>query len=329
MERTKAAISAVGGYVPDYILTNEELSRRVDTSDEWITTRTGIKQRRILTEPDLGTSYLCIRAAEDLLKKNGCDPASIDGVLVCTITPDYPVANTAAYVASCIGASNAFAMDIVAACSGFLSALFTAAGFVESGRCKRVLVIGGDKMSTIIDPLDRATCILFGDGAAAVLVEPSQNGFGIEHTYLRSDGTGRDFLKIDAGGSVNPPTTENTADGSQFVRQDGRIVYRYAVTNMCEASRNVLETCKLDAADIDYLLPHQANLRIIESVTEHLGLEKEKVLVNIERYGNTTDGTLPLLLWDFEKTFKKGDKLLLTTFGGGFTWGSMYLTWDY
>lgn len=329
MEKAKAAISAVGGYVPDYVLTNEEISRRVDTSDEWIATRTGIKERRILTDPTLGTSYMCIRAAENLLQKNGCDPASIDGVLVCTITPDYPVANTAAYVAACIGAVNAFAMDLVAACSGFLSALFTASGFIESGRCKKVLVIGGDKMSTIIDPNDRATCILFGDGAAAVLVEPSKNGFGIEHTYLRCDGTGREFLKIDVGGSIHPPTPDNTARREQFVRQDGRVVYRYAVTNMCEASRNVLAACGLDASELDYLLPHQANLRIIESVTEHLGLDKEKVLVNIDRYGNTTDGTLPLLLWDFENRFKKGDKLLFTTFGGGFTWGSMHLTWDY
>lgn len=329
MEKIKAAISAVGGFVPDYILTNEEISRRVDTSDEWITTRTGIKERRILTDPTLGTSHLCIRAAEDLLRKSACDPATIDGVLVCTITPDYPVANTAAYVASRIGATNAFAMDLVAACSGFISALFTAANFVESGRCKKVLVIGGDKMSTIIDPMDRATCILFGDGAAAVLVEPSRNGFGIEHSYLRCDGTGREYLRIDVGGSINPPTAENTAFGGQYVHQDGRAVYRYAVTNMCEASQNVLNACGLDASQIDYLLPHQANLRIIESVTEYLGLPKEKVLVNIERYGNTTDGTLPLLLWDFEKALKKGDKLLLTTFGGGFTWGSMYLTWDY
>lgn len=329
MERIKAAISAVGGYVPDYIVTNEEISRRVDTSDDWITTRTGIKERRSLADPTLGTSYLCIRAAENLLEKSGCDPVSIDGILVCTITPDYPVANTASYVASSIGATNAFAMDLVAACSGFVSGLYTAAGFVESGRCKKVLVIGGDKMSTIIDPDDRATCILFGDGAAAAMVEPSKNGFGIEHTYLRCDGTGRDYLKIDVGGSLNPPTEENTAAKGQFVHQDGRIVYRYAVTNMCEASKAVLDACGLTADDIDYLLPHQANLRIIESVTEHLKMDKEKVLVNIERYGNTTNGTLPLLLWDFEKKFKKGDKLMFTTFGGGFTWGSMFLTWDY
>ena len=329
MEKTKAAISAIGGYVPDYILTNREISARVDTSDEWITTRTGIKERRILTDPALGTSHLCIRAAEDLLQKSGCPAAELDAVLVATITPDYPVANTAAYVASRIGAVNAFAMDLVAACSGFISALFTAGTLVESGRCKKVLVIGADKMSTIIDPADRATCILFGDGAAAVLVEPSKNGFGIEHAYLRCDGTGRDYLRIDAGGSVNPPTAENIAAGKQFVRQDGRAVYRYAVTNMCQASRNVLDACGLDTGSIDYLLPHQANLRIIESVTEHLGLPREKVLVNIDRYGNTTDGTLPLLLWDFEKRFSLGDKLLLTTFGGGFTWGSMFLTWDY
>ena len=329
MNQIKAAISAVGGYVPDYILTNEELSRRVDTSDEWITTRTGIRERRILTDPALGTSYLCIRAAENLLEKRGCAPETIDAVLVCTITPDYPVANTAAYVASSIGATRAFAIDLVAACSGFISALYTAATFVESGRCRKVLVIGGDKMSTIIDPDDRATCILFGDGAAAALVEPSANGFGIEHAYLRCDGTGRDFLKIDVGGSMNPPTPENTAEKGQFVHQDGRIVYRYAVTNMCEASQHTLDACGLTGSDIDYLLPHQANLRIIESVMSHLNLPQEKVLVNIERYGNTTDGTLPLLLWDFEKRFKPGDKLLLTTFGGGFTWGSMLLTWDY
>ena len=329
MEKIKAAISAVGGYVPDYILTNQEISRRVDTNDQWITTRTGIKERRILNDPALGTSYLCIRAAQDLLQKNGCDPATIDAVLVCTITPDYPVANTAAYVASQIGAVNAFAMDLVAACSGFISGLFTAAGFVESGRCKKVLVIGGDKMSTIIDPNDRATCILFGDGAGAVLVEPSKNGFGIQQTYLRCDGTGREYLRIDVGGSIHPPTTDNIAQGGHFVHQDGRTVYRYAVTNMCQASLNVLASCHLAPSQVDYLLPHQANLRIIESVTEHLALPKEKVLVNIERYGNTTDGTIPLLLWDYEKRFKPGDKLLITTFGGGFTWGSMLLEWDY
>lgn len=328
MNVIKAAITAIGGYVPQSRLTNEDLSRRVETSDEWITTRTGIKERRILEDDTLGTSYMCIRAAEDLLKKSGCLPSEIDGVIVCTITPDYPVANTAAFVASSIGAEKAFAMDLVAACSGFISGLYTASSFVESGRCKKVLLIAGDKMSSIIDPEDRATCILFGDGAAAVLVEPSRNGYGIEETYLRCDGTGREYLRIDVGGSVNPPTVENVSQRRHFVRQDGRVVYKYAVTNMAKACQAVLEKCSLKNEDIDWLLPHQANLRIIESITANMGLDKEKVLVNIDRYGNTTNATIPLLLWDFEKQFKKGDKLLVTAFGGGFTWGAMLITWD-
>ena len=245
MNGIKAAITAIGGYVPQSRLTNEDLSRRVETSDEWITTRTGIKERRILEDDTLGTSYMCIRAAEDLLKKSGCLPSEIDGVIVCTITPDYPVANTAAFVASSIGAEKAFAMDLVAACSGFISGLYTASSFVESGRCKKVLLIAGDKMSSIIDPEDRATCILFGDGAAAVLVEPSRNGYGIEETYLRCDGTGREYLRIDVGGSVNPPTVENVSQRRHFVRQDGRVVYKYAVTNMAKACQAVLEKCSL------------------------------------------------------------------------------------
>lgn len=329
MSSITAAITAVGAYVPEYRLTNAILETLVDTNDEWITTRTGIKERRILKDPDKGTSFLAIKAAEDLIEKRGLDPAEIDMVIVGTATPDMPVASTAVYVASEIGAVNAFAYDLQAACSNFLYGMSTAARYIESGRYKKVLLIGADKMSSIIDYEDRTTCIIFGDGAGAVLFEPNTEGYGLQDEYLRSDGTGRQFLKIEAGGSIMPPTEETVREKKHFVRQDGKSVFKFAVSNMAEVSALVMERNKLTHEDVDWLVPHQANKRIIDATAHRMGLESEKVMMNIERYGNTTSATLPLLLSDYEKQLKKGDSLIFAAFGGGFTWGAIYLTWAY
>ena len=329
MSTITAAITAVGGYVPDFVLTNKLLETMVDTNDEWITSRTGIKERRILKDDNLGTSYLAIRAAEDLITKGNINPLEIDMVLVASTTPDMPVAATAVYVATQIGATNAFAYDLQAACSGFLYAMSTADAFIKSGKYKKVLIIGADKMSSIIDYTDRATCIIFGDGAGAVLFEPNYEGLGIQDEYLRSDGIGREFLKIDAGGSLLPASAETVAKRQHYVFQDGKTVYKYAVSGMADVSEKILQRNNLTNADVDWLIAHQANKRIIDATASRIGLEDEKVLINIQKYGNTTSGTLPLLLFDFEKKFKKGDNLIFAAFGGGFTWGSIYLKWAY
>lgn len=329
MNKQTAAITAVGGYVPDFILSNKLLETMVDTNDEWITTRTGIKERRILKEPNAGTSFLAIKAAQNLIEKKGLDPKEIDLVLLATTTPDLPVASTAVFVATQIGAVNAFAYDLQAACSSFLYGMSTAAAYIESGRYKKVLVIGADKMSSIIDYSDRATCIIFGDGAGAVLFEPNHEGLGYQDEYLRSDGVGREFLKIEAGGSLLPASKETVAAGKHFVYQDGKAVFKYAVTGMADVSDKIMQRNNLTHDDVDWLIAHQANKRIIDATAARMGLSEDKVLVNIERYGNTTSATLPLLLSDFEHKFKKGDNLIFAAFGGGFTWGSVYLTWAY
>lgn len=329
MNKITAAITAVGGYVPDFVLTNKLLETMVDTNNEWIMSRTGIKERRILKGEGLGTSYLAIKAAEDLIKKGNINPLEIDLVLLATATPDLPVAATAVYVATEIGAANAFAYDMQAACSGFLFGMSTAAAYIASGRYKKVLLIGADKMSSIIDYTDRATCIIFGDGAGAVLFEPNYEGLGLQDELLKSDGIGRDFLKIDAGGSILPPSIETVTNKQHAVFQDGKTVYKYAVTGMADVSEKIMERNNLTNADVDWLIAHQANKRIIDATSSRMNLEEEKVLINIERYGNTTSGTLPLLLFDFEKKFKKGDNLIFAAFGGGFTWGSIYLKWAY
>ncbi|MEL7268352.1 MAG: beta-ketoacyl-ACP synthase III [Bacteroidota bacterium] len=329
MKKTKAAITAVGAYLPDYVLSNAILETMVDTNDEWITTRTGIKERRILKEENAGTSFMAIKAAEDLLQKRGLDPKEIDFVLVATATPDLPVAATAAYVASEIGAVNAFAYDLQAACSSFLYGMSTAASYIESGRYKKVLLIGADKMSSIIDYTDRTTCIIFGDGAGAALFEPNEEGLGLQDEHLRSDGIGRQFLKIEAGGSILPPSAETVANKQHYVQQDGKSVFKFAVSNMADVSKMVMDRNELIHDDVQWLVPHQANKRIIDATAKRMGLSDEKVMMNIHKYGNTTSATLPLLLNDYESKLKKGDNLIFAAFGGGFTWGAIYLKWAY
>ena len=329
MSKITAAITAVGKYVPDYILTNKELETLVDTNDEWITTRTGIKERRILKEPNQGTSFMAVRAAQDLISKTNIDPTEIDMVIVATATPDMPVASTAVFTASKIGATNAFAFDLQAACSSFLYGMSTAASYIESGRYKKVLLIGADKMSSIIDYSDRATCIIFGDGAGAVLFEPNEEGFGLQDEYLRSDGVGREFLKIDAGGSILPPSEETVKNKQHFVHQEGRTVFKFAVSNMADVAEKMLTRNNLSQEDINWLVPHQANKRIIEATANRVNLSADKVMMNIHKYGNTTSATLPLLLNDYEDQLNQGDNLIFAAFGGGFTWGAIYLKWAY
>jgi 3-oxoacyl-[acyl-carrier-protein] synthase-3 len=329
MNTITAAITAVGSYVPDFILTNKILETMVDTNDEWITSRTGIKERRILKDDSKGTSFLAIQAAQDLIAKSGIDPLEIDLLIMATATADMPVASTGAYVATNIGATNAFAYDLQAACSSFLYGMSTAAAYIQSGRYKKVLLIGADKMSSIVDYKDRSTCIIFGDGAGAVLFEPNFEGLGLQDEYLRSDGIGRDFLKIDAGGSLNPTSIDTLKEGRHSIVQDGKTVFKYAVTNMADASELILKRNNLTNQDVDWLVPHQANKRIIDATASRMNLEESKVLMNIERYGNTTSATLPLVLSDFEHKFKKGDTVIFAAFGGGFTWGSIYLKWAY
>jgi len=329
MSKITAAITAVGGYVPDFVLSNKVLETMVDTNDEWITSRTGIKERRILKGEGLGTSYLAIQAAKDLLKKGNVDPLEIDLVLMATATPDMLVASTGVYVASQIGATNAFAYDLQAACSSFLFGMSTASAYIESGRYKKVLLIGADKMSSIIDYTDRTTCIIFGDGAGAVLFEPNFEGLGFQDEIMKSDGVGRDFLKMDAGGSMLPPSHETVDANQHFIFQDGKQVYKYAVTGMADVSEKIMQRNNLTHDDVNWLVAHQANKRIIDATSSRMGVDDSKVLINIEKYGNTTSATLPLLLFDFEKKLKKGDNLIFAAFGGGFTWGSIYLKWAY
>lgn len=329
MNKITAAITAVGGYVPDFVLSNTLLEAMVETNDEWITSRTGIKERRILKGEGKGTSYLAIKAAQDLLAKGNIDPKEIDMVIMVTTTPDMPVAATGVYVATQIGAINAFAYDLQAACSGFLYGMSTAAAYIESGRYKKVLLIGADKMSSIIDYTDRATCIIFGDGAGAVLFEPNYEGLGLQDEYLRSDGIGRDYLKIDAGGSILPASKETVENRQHYVFQDGKTVFKAAVKGMAEVSELIMNRNNLTNEDVNWLLAHQANRRIIDATASRMDLDESKVLVNIEKYGNTTSATLGLLMFDFEKKFKKGDNLIFAAFGGGFTWGSIYMKWAY
>ncbi len=329
MTKITAAITAVGAYVPEYVLTNKILETMVDTNDEWITTRTGIKERRILKEEGAGSSYLAVKAAQDLIAKKNLDPKEIDMVIVATATPDMPVASTAVYTASEIGATNAFAFDLQAACSSFLYGMSTAASYIQSGRYKKVLLIGADKMSSIIDYTDRATCIIFGDGAGAVLFEPNEEGLGLQDEYLRSDGVGREYLKIDAGGSILPASEETVKNNQHTVFQDGKTVFKFAVSNMADVSAKIMENNNLTNEDVQWLVPHQANKRIIDATARRMGVDESKVMMNIQRYGNTTSGTLPLCLHDYEKQLKKGDNLIFAAFGGGFTWGAIYLKWAY
>lgn len=324
----KAAITAVGGYVPNYVLTNAELETLVETNDEWITSRTGIKERRILKpEEGMGASYLGLKAVEAMKAEYGVEVADVDMVILASVTPDLPVAITSAYIADQIGAKHAYAYDLQAACSSFLYAVSTASAFIESGRYKKILVVGSDVMSSIVDYTDRTTCILFGDGAGCVLMEPSEEGLGIQDEILRTDSIGRDYLKIEAGGSFLPPSHETIDTKQHFIRQEGQAVFKFAVSNMADTSAEILEKNNLTGEDVAYLVPHQANLRIIDATARRMGLSQEKVLINIQKYGNTTSATIPLVLWDNREKFKKGDNLVFAAFGGGFTWGAMWVKW--
>jgi 3-oxoacyl-[acyl-carrier-protein] synthase-3 len=327
MTKITAAITAIGGYVPDFKLTNQMLEQMVDTNDEWITSRTGIKERRILKEPGAGTSFLGIKAVEDMVRKYNIDLSDVDLVLCSTATPDMPVASTAAFIASELGIKKAFSFDLMAACSGFLYGLSVASKYIETGSYKKVLLVGADKMSSIIDYTDRATCVIFGDGAGCVLIEPNTEGLGIQDDILRTDGNGRQYLKIEAGGSIMPASQETIDKRLHYVHQEGQQVFKFAVTNMAEVSAQIMERNNLSSKDVQWLVPHQANLRIIDATAKRMGLDPSKVLINIERYGNTTNGTLPLLLWDYQEKLKKGDNLIFAAFGGGFTWGAVYLKW--
>lgn len=330
MTKISAAITAVGAYVPKFIMTNKMLETMVDTNDEWITSRTGIKERRVLKkEEGEGTSYLAIKAAQNLIEKSKIDPKDIDLVIVATATPDMMVASTAAFVATEIGAVDAFSYDLQAACSSFLFGMSTAASYIESGRYKKVLLVGADKMSSIIDYTDRTTCIIFGDGAGAVLFEPNLEGYGLKDEYLRSDSVGRNFLKMDAGGSLNPASEETVRNRQHFIQQDGKSVFKFAVYNMADAAAKIMERNQLSNKDVAFLVAHQANKRIIDATASRMGLDNSKVMTNIEKYGNTTSATLPLLLADYEGQLKKGDNLVFAAFGGGFTWGALYLKWAY
>lgn len=329
MSKIRAAITGVGGYVPDYVLTNKELETMVETTDEWITTRTGIKERRILKGENKGVSVLGIEAVKDLLKKTNTDPKEIDLVIFATVTADMTFPATANIVATAVGAVNAFSFDMSAACSGFLYALSTGASFIEAGRYKKVIVIGGDKMSAIMDYTDRTTCIIFGDGAGCVLLEPTTEDVGVIDSILKSDGAGESYLHMKAGGS-RLPASRATVEGRQhYVYQEGSAVFKFAVTNMADVSAEIAQKNNLQSKDITWLVPHQANKRIIDATANRVGITEDKVMMNIERYGNTTAGTIPLLLWDYEKKLKKGDNLIMAAFGGGFTWGAVYVRWAY
>lgn len=329
MIKITAAITAVGGYVPEYVLTNAELETMVDTTDEWITTRTGIKERRILKGTDLGTSFMAIKAVEDLLRKRKMNPEEIDLLICATTTPDMQFPATANIIASEAGCVNAFSYDISAACSGFLFAINTAAQFIESGRAQKIIVVGADKMSSIVDYEDRSTCIIFGDGAGAVLLEPNEEGYGIKDSILKSDGNGWVHLHQKAGGSRKPASIESVMNKEHYIYQEGQTVFKFAVKNMADVSEHIMKRNNLSAEDVSWLVPHQANLRIIKATAERMNLPKEKVMLNIQKYGNTTSGTIPLCLWEWESKLKRGDNLILAAFGGGFTWGSTYIKWAY
>ncbi len=329
MNKIRAAITGVGGYVPDYILTNHELESMVETNDEWITSRTGIKERRILKGEGLGTSYMATAAVKELLTKTKTDPKEIDLIICATITPDLPFPATANLVADQIGATNSFSYDISAACSGFLYALTTGAKYVESGTHKKVIIIGGDKMSSIINYKDRTTCIIFGDGCGAVLLEPTTDNVGVMDSILKSDGSGVEYLYMKAGGSRIPASHASVDANLHYVVQEGAAVFKFAVTNMADVSAEIMERNNLKGSDVNWLAPHQANKRIIDATANRMNITEDKVMMNIEKFGNTTAGTIPLLLWDYEKKLKKGDTVIIAAFGGGFTWGSIYVKWAY
>ena len=329
MSKIHAAITAVNAYVPDYILTNQELETMVDTNDEWITTRTGIKERHILKGEGLGTSDMAVPAVKGLLEKRGIGADEIDLIIFCTTTPDRVFPATANILADKIGAKNAWGYDLQAACSGFLFGLATGSQFIESGKHKKVLVVGGDKMSSITNYEDRATCIIFGDGCGAVLLEPNDEGNGIMDSILKSDGSGVQYLHQKAGGSMRPASHETVDAREHYAYQEGQAVFKFAVTNMADVAAEIMERNHLSSDDVAWLVPHQANKRIIDATANRTGLSADKVIINIERYGNTTNATIPLCLWEWESKFKKGDVLILAAFGGGFTWGSVYLRWAY
>lgn len=327
MKKIHAAITGVNGYVPENILSNDDLAKMVDTSDEWITTRTGIKERRIMR--DGASSDIALQAVEGLLKKTNTNPLEVELVILATVTPDYPFPSTANVLCDKAGMTNAWSYDLNAACSGFIYALSTGAQFIETGRYKKVVVVGVDKMTSILDYQDRTTCVIFGDGGGAVLLEPNEEGLGVQDFILRSDGAGRHYLVQPAGGSLNPASVETVENRMHYVKQEGKQVFKFAVTNMAEVSAEIMEKNQLTAEDIAWLVPHQANLRIIDATADRMGITKDKVMINIQKYGNTTAGTLPLCLWDYESQLKKGDNIILSAFGGGFTWGAVYLKWAY
>ncbi len=329
MEKINAVITGVGGYVPDDILTNDDIAKMVDTSDEWIMTRVGIKERRILKGEGKGTSFMGIRAVNELLQKTGAAPESIEAVICATTTPDYHFPTTASIIAYNTGCKNAFTFDVQGACAGFLYALETASNYIRSGRYKRIIVVAGDKMTAITDYTDRNTCPLFGDGCGAVMVEPTTENVGVMDTILRTDGSGFEHLLMKAGGSAYPPTHETVDKHEHYVYQDGRYVFKHAVSNMADVAAEIVERNGLTNDDITWVVPHQANLRIIDATAKRLGVREDQVMINIQKYGNTSAGTIPLCLWEWEKQLKKGDTLILAAFGAGFTWGSIYLKWGY
>ncbi|RYD96826.1 MAG: ketoacyl-ACP synthase III [Sphingobacteriales bacterium] len=329
MNKVHAAITAVGGYVPDYVLSNQELETIIDTTDEWIRTRTGILERRILKGVDQGTSVMGIKAVQQILEKKNLDPAEVDLLICATTTPDMQFPATANIIAATCGLVNSFSFDINAACSGFLYALNTGAQFIENGRCKKVIVVGGDKMSSIMDYEDRSTCIIFGDGAGAVLLEADETGHGIIDSILKSDGNGWKHLHQKAGGSRRPATAETVANKEHFVYQEGQTVFKFAVTNMADVAAQIMDRNQLSGEDVAWLVPHQANKRIIDATAQRMNVPEDRVMLNIMKFGNTTNGTLPLCLWEYEKQLKKGDNLVMAAFGGGFTWGATYIKWAY
>ncbi len=327
MTQVRAQISGIQGYVPEYVLTNEELETMVETTDEWITTRTGIKERRILKGENQGTSVIGIKAVNGLLAKTNTSPEEIDLIICCTTTPDMVFPATANLIGDAIGAKNAFGYDLQAACSGFLYGLVTGSQFIETGKYKKVVVIGADKMSSIVDYQDRTTCIIFGDGGGAVLLEPTTDDIGIMDSILKSDGSGAPHLHMKAGGSRKPATAETVANREHYAYQEGSSVFKFAVTNMADVAAEIMLKNNLDSSDISYLVPHQANKRIIDATARRMGVGEDKVMLNIEKFGNTTSGTIPLCLWDYESKLKRGDNLILAAFGGGFTWGSIWVKW--
>ena len=329
MQKITAAITSVGGYVPEYRLTNAILETMIDTNDDWIKSRTGVEERRILKGEGLATSDMAVPAVLEICKKRGIDPSEIDCMICATVTPDMVFPSTANIICDKIGAVNAWGFDLSAACSGFLYALTTGASLIESGRYKKIIIIGADKMSAIVDYTDRSTCIIFGDGAGAVLLEPSADGLGVMDSLLKSDGSGKNYLHMKAGGSLKPATVETIAAKEHYIFQDGQSVFKAAVKNMADAASDLLERNSLTGDNLTWLVPHQANKRIIDATANRLGLPAEKVMVNIHRYGNTTAGTIPLCLWDWEKQLKKGDTIMMAAFGGGFTWGATLLRWAY